>query len=367
MSYSQRYRKILVIATHCIGDSLLISIFTRSLRKAFPSAQIDVLVNARGEMVFGTNPDIDNLVEIPPRPSAADYFRLLRNHGRYDLVINEMLNDRTAIYSLIFGRYKLGAIDESLGTSWIKKIIFSKHIAEQHRFEHKMSRASRMLGLIDVEAVPRLISPEEALPTDIVQQLPEDYIVIHAPSSNEIKQWPVSYWVEVIESLLLNGYSIVLTGADLERDVFIVEEIVKQLPSSEKLISVLGKLSLAQTSTVIKGSYGFVGPDSGPGHLASGYSIPIVSIISVAPASKWSPWPYEEPINVQENLYKNGVTTQRVRNITLLQSDKSCVPCYANKCRVSDELYSPCLLDITPKQVLDAVEEMMPLKVSHDR
>lgn len=363
MSCPQSYQKILVIATHCIGDSLLITTFTRSLRNAYPNAQIDVLVNARGEMVFGTNPDVDNLVEIPSRPKLKDYRRILKERGRYDLVVNEMLNDRTAIYSFVFGKQRLGAVDEKLGGAWLKKWVFNKHITERHTFEHKMSRMARMLDLIGVEVVPRLISPEEALPDSVASRLPANYVVVHAPSSNEIKQWPVEYWVEVIEAMLNYGYNVVLSGAALERDQTIVSQLLEKLPKSERLFSVLGELTLAQTSTLLKHSDGFVGPDSGPGHMASGYPIPIVSLISVAPASMWSPWPYNMPVDHQNNLYANGCLKQVKGNVMLLQSDRSCVPCYKNKCEISDDFYSPCLKDIEPKRVIEAVQEMIPLKV----
>ncbi|MGD8172532.1 glycosyltransferase family 9 protein [Vibrio sp. TRT 21S02] len=363
MSCPQSYQKILVIATHCIGDSLLITTFTRSLRKAYPSAQIDVLVNARGEMVFGTNPDVDSLVEIPPRPKLKDYRRILKQRGRYDLVINEMLNDRTAIYSFVFGKKRLGAVDDSLKGAWLKKLVFNKYILEQNRFEHKMSRMARMLDQINVEVVPKLISPEEELPEIVKESLPKNYVVVHAPSSNEIKQWPVDYWIDVITAMLEQGYNVVLSGAALERDQAIVSELLDKLPPSEHLFSVMGQLSLAQTSTLLKQSDGFVGSDSGPGHMASGYPIPIVSLISVAPASMWSPWPYEMSVDRVNNLYSNGTLKQKQGNITLLQSNRDCVPCYKNKCQISDDLYSPCLKDIKPVRVIEAITETIPLKV----
>ena len=362
MSRSQRYQKILVIATHCIGDSLLITTFTRSLRKAYPNAQIDVLVNARGEMVFGTNPDVDNLVEIPPRPSLRDFFALRKQHGRYDLVVNEMLNDRTAIYSWFFGKQRIGAVDENLPGAWFKKWVFTHYIRETHNFEHKMSRMARILDLIDVDIEPQLVSPEAPLPESVSSCLPEQYVVVHAPSSNEIKQWPVHYWIKTVEQLLSHDYHVVLTGAG-ERDEQIVAQIVEQVPTSARLINVVGQLSLAQTSTLLKRSQGFVGPDSGPGHMASGYPIPIVSIISVAPASMWSPWPYHMPVERDRHLYQNGTAKQIQGNVTLLQSQRSCVPCYKNKCQISDDLYSPCLTDIQPEQVVEAVFDAIPIKV----
>lgn len=62
-------QRILLISTHCIGDSLIATTLSHSLRKAYPTAEIDVLVTERGEMVFTGNPDINQIVTIPRRPS----------------------------------------------------------------------------------------------------------------------------------------------------------------------------------------------------------------------------------------------------------------------------------------------------------
>lgn len=362
MKHLPNYQKILIVATHCIGDSLLITPFAKSLRRAFPQAQIDVLVNERGGMVFENNKDINGLVAIPAKPKPADYLRLVRLHGRYDLVVNEMLNDRTAIYSLVFGKDRIGAVDARLKGAWFKKWVFKKHIVERDNFEHKISRCARILDLIDVELIPKIESPQAALPAEIAAQLPEHYVVVHAPSSNEIKQWPVDNWLKLITQMLDLGYRIVLSGAPIDRDKMIVEQLLSALPSSENLVSVLGQLSLAQTSTLLKQSRGFVGPDCGPGHMASGFPVPLVILISVAPASKWAPWPYEMPVDRQHNLYQNRTPSLQIHhNVAVLQSERACVPCYKNKCRISDDLYSPCLADISPERVIDAVQRMIPL------
>ncbi|USD41273.1 glycosyltransferase family 9 protein [Vibrio sp. SCSIO 43135] len=365
MSRSNNFKKILVIATHCIGDSLLVTVFTHSLRAAYPDATIDVLVNSRGKAVFESNPDIDNVVEISRRAKLGEYLRLLRDFGRYDLTVNERLNDRTLIYSLLFGRKRLGPVHNKLKGAWLRRWAYNFHITERDTFEHKMSRMARMLDLIDVDVIPRLVSPEETIPLHVMKRLPERYVVIHTPSSNEIKQWPVEHWSLVIEHLLTLGYKIVLTGAPSSRDRDIVKGVLEAIPnpSHSQLYNALGDLTLAQMSMLIKNSDGFIGPDSGPGHMASGFPIPIITLISVAPASVWAPWPYGMSVSRHVNLYTNGrLPMQRQGNVMVLQSIRGCVPCFKNKCAISDDVYSPCLQDITPDQVVRAIQEMIPLK-----
>ncbi len=362
MTQSVNYNRILVLATHCIGDSLLVTALTRSLRQHYPEVQIDVLVTPRGRLIFEGNSDINHLIDFPQRPKPKDYLQFLREHGRYDLVVNERVTDRTAIYCLLFGRSRLGVVDESFGGVWFKKRVYDHHILERQDCEHKMSRMARMLDEINVAIEPEIVAPQEPLPTAVVEQLPPQYLVIHAPSSNELKQWPIEHWQQVIAQLIDNGYHIVLTGAPSERDKAIVDSLMSNFAEEKKLLSVLGQLSLAQTAMLIKQSLGFLGPDSGPGHLAAGFSVPIVSIISVAPASKWSPWPYKLTVDRSKNLYQNRIPVKQIQgNIAVLQSERACVPCDGSQCAISDDTYSPCLSDITPQQVVDAVKEMIPL------
>jgi heptosyltransferase-3 len=362
MKISTNVQKILVIATHCIGDSLLSTCLTRSLRNAYPQAEIDVLVTDRGRMVFNGNTDISNLISIPLKPKPKDYLRLIKHYFRaYDVVVNDRQTDRTAIYSWVFGKRRLGIVDLQEKSAWFKKWVYTDYVFEQGNYEHRLSRNLRILEPLDIPKKAIVVSPEAELPTHIIEKLPKQYIVVHTPSSNEIKQWPVEYWQQSITQLLNLGYRIVLTGANSDRDRQIVAQISKTLDGD--WINVAGELSLAQTSTLIKHSMGFVGPDSGPGHMASGYPIPIVSIISVAPASMWSPWPYDLPVNETENIYKNRIPVKQIiNNVAVLQSERSCVPCYKNKCQISDDFYSPCLQDISAQRLVDAVQELIPLR-----
>ena len=54
--------KILVIQQKMIGDVLLSSILCNSLRKAYPTAQIDYLVHENTVPVLENNPNIDTII-----------------------------------------------------------------------------------------------------------------------------------------------------------------------------------------------------------------------------------------------------------------------------------------------------------------
>ncbi len=76
--YLPRQSRILVIALRRLGDVLLTTPLIRSIRQAWPSATIDVLVFADTAPILAGNPDIDHVIAIPPKPGLGESLSLLR-------------------------------------------------------------------------------------------------------------------------------------------------------------------------------------------------------------------------------------------------------------------------------------------------
>ena len=88
-------QKILVVITQRIGDVLLSTPLIRSLRRAWPQAQLEVLVFAGTEGILQGNPDIDRIISVPQRLSLSGSLKLLAKLWRkYDLALSLMAGDR---------------------------------------------------------------------------------------------------------------------------------------------------------------------------------------------------------------------------------------------------------------------------------
>ncbi|MGC1881207.1 MAG: hypothetical protein WA703_08360, partial [Pseudolabrys sp.] len=81
--------RVLVISLRRIGDLLLTTPLIRSLRRAWPKAEIDALVFTNTAGIVDGNPDINRVIAMPPRPTLAQSAQLcMRLWRQYDIAVS---------------------------------------------------------------------------------------------------------------------------------------------------------------------------------------------------------------------------------------------------------------------------------------
>lgn len=97
--------RILVIQLRHIGDVLLTTPAVRALRRAYPEARIEFLVEQPSRPVLAANPDIDTILVRRPRESLWKGIQLLLDvrRRRYDLVVDYQHKVRTGLIALCSG------------------------------------------------------------------------------------------------------------------------------------------------------------------------------------------------------------------------------------------------------------------------
>jgi len=111
--------KILVITLRRLGDVLMTTPLLRTLRRRWPQATLDFLVNAGSDRIVKGNPDIDQVMTIPARPSAAQMLALVpRLWRRYHLAVSTQAGDRPTLLALLAARRRVGLVPLSGGGAW---------------------------------------------------------------------------------------------------------------------------------------------------------------------------------------------------------------------------------------------------------
>lgn len=108
-------KKILVIRFRRVGDSLLSLVLCSSLRKSFPYAQIDYVMDKNISSFYDNHPDIDNLIlfDNEEKHSLRKYVgkvRKLMSENKYDVIIDTRSTVQTLWFSLfsLHTPYRIG-------------------------------------------------------------------------------------------------------------------------------------------------------------------------------------------------------------------------------------------------------------------
>ena len=118
---------------------------------------------------------------------------------------------------------------------------------------------------------------------------PRAGIICHLGASQDRKTWPESSWVAFLQKLLDSGKEkITIIGSPDEKALS--EKICGQLIQGERVENLTGETQFGELKNFIATAKLYVGADSGPMHVASFCSTPILNL-SVGPVRFWETGP----------------------------------------------------------------------------
>lgn len=358
-------KTILVIVTRRIGDVLLTTPLIRSLKNAWPDAQIDVLVFDGTAGILSANPDIRNLLTIAARPSLGEHLGLLgKIWRRYDLAVSVIPGDRPTIYAWAAGKFRVGVMVASAKHRW-KQLLLNQWMPLDNLNTHTVLMNLRLTDLLGIERSHAVIvawsSEDEKqartlLPFDL-EATP--YALLHPYPMYAYKTWQRQGWLELAAWLNGQGISIVLSGGNSVDELAYVNELATNMPGS--VINAAGKLSLGAVGFVASRAKIYVGMDTAVTHIAAATGTPTVALYGPSNPVKWGPWP-------QDYQGKDGNTnpfvmrgSQTVGNVALVQGNdpRDCVPCLGEGCEKHVNSLSDCLQHLPAARVIAAAEVLL--------
>jgi heptosyltransferase-1 len=134
-------------------------------------------------------------------------------------------------------------------------------------------------------------------------------------------------------------FALIGGAGDISRQASVIDGAVRAPGGLDpsRIAGLAGRLNLIETKELIAEAALFVGPDSGPMHIASATRTPIVALFGPTDAAHFAPWRTEE-------------------RLTILQKDLDCRPCRQRGCRTNDYR---CLTGITPAESAAACEKRL--------
>ena len=329
-------KKILVIRLRRIGDVIMTTPAVSALRKAFPDALISYVVEEPFRELVEGNPDLDEVIVLEKNQSLRDFLGLIRKIRKEncDVVLDFHSGPRSSLITLFSkARLKLGYRIKYRNFIYHIKLSRKPETGYFHSVENHINFV-KALG-VDVETPPPLKIPQAKknevakVKKFIGENGLEGFkiIVIHIGAGNEFRDWGVENWAKLINLLVKRPQvKVVLIGANEDKKV--EEEILNK--SKDSIHSLVCKLNLREVRELISHSSLFVGPDSGPMHIAAATSTPIVALFGPTLPANFAPW--------------------QVKAI-LLEKEFDCRPCKQRRCIYED---FRCLHSINPEEVYQA-------------
>jgi heptosyltransferase II len=364
-------KRILVIRYRFIGDTILTVPFLRNLRRAYPNAQIDVLVGPQSGEVLTGCPYVNELITFDTtrfhkydqgsgeKKSFWHYVFKLRK-AKYDLVFVLKRSWSSAILSLLIGaRYRVGYATEG------RQILLTHSVP----FRTNMHEVESTLSVLEAASIPVLDRHLEAFISQseqdqIAPYIPQEIgnqkrVLIHAAAAHPDKLYPLESWAEVVRQLNeKHGFIPFFTGA--QQDFELYEQLQKL--SGVKGVNLAGKLSLRLSMALYSNLDLAVCTDSGPAHLAAAVGIPTLSIFGPTDPIRWRPYSALAKNQQQLSVTASGVaqtpitaaspTNAQIKlmdNVAVYDESLPCRPCNYHKTCID----RPCLTQLSANIVVE--------------
>jgi heptosyltransferase-3 len=339
--------RILVIALRRLGDVLLTTPLIRSIRRAWPDATIDAFVFADTAGILAGNPDLNGIITMPPRPSAAQSLALgARLFRRYDLAVSTQSGDRPTGFAIAAGRMRVALVEPRLNGRLKRALLHRNvpYVGGAHRVEGML----RLADALGIARVPELVCPR---PRAIDAMPAGDYAVIHATPMFRYKQWTKSGWRDLAAALTARGLTVIATGSPAESERRYLDDVW----DGAKVARLDGQLDWPQLAGLLSKARVYIGPDTSVTHLAAASGCPTVALYGPTDPRLWGPW----PVGGLDQPWAATGKIQRRGNVSLVQRAFACTPCQLEGCERRLDSYSSCLDELPAAQVIDAVQQAL--------
>jgi len=331
------FMKILLIDFLYIGDLLFTTPLIHELYSLNPQPRIDMLIDQKYADVMKYNPYLHEVIAVERaglRGHPLNNIRLIRKirASQYDVVINLHRNERTTVFTAFSGaKSRIGyARKGPYGLLFTQKFDAGSqlHIVDEYlSFLDYFELTRRGYGLeMYVDAPSRAEADQMWRAAGLEGRRA---VGVNAGSNWPSKRWLGEGYAKLAELLVENNLTPVFFGGETDR--VLVREILA-LTTAQPVVFT-GKISLLHLAALAKKCAVFVSGDSGPAHIAASQGVPTVVIYGPSTPERFHPYGVKH-ININAGV--------------------SCSPCKVSVCAAHK-----CMKNISPREVLTAVQELL--------
>jgi heptosyltransferase III len=325
-------KKILIIQLRRIGDAVFTLPAIGALRRAFPSAQIDFLVEAPADELVRMNPHLNQTL-VYDKNRALYWIGKIRSR-RYDAVLDFHANGRTLWLTFFSGARIRAGFDGPLS----RKLAYNRRVrpkSDQFIVEQKLDLVRALTDKTSSDDW----SWDLKLPADDLNEAAEalkkggstNRIIGFAPAHRHpIRAWSPEQFIETGKKLAEKDFRILLLGGPGEKDF--LNGIARGIGKSAMVKEASSVLELAAW---IAQCQAFLANDNGPQKIAMALGVPSLTIFG--------------PTNPKT------INPNRSPHFALRDETLFCIGCERKTCPYQHE----CMRNIAPDQVFQKLTSLL--------
>jgi len=314
------------------------------LKTHVPSSSFTYLVEEPYRRLVEGNPAIDRIIAVPAKQSRGDLLRLIRGirEDHFDALLDFHGGPRASWITLLGGaKLKVGYAIRGKRCLYDIRVPRGGPDGPVHSVVNHANLVRAFGAEFGPADIPPLILPEP-LPAETARVAEflgaaglgtsgsDRLVVLHVGAGNRFRDWGAGHLLELVKLLSkIPGTKVTFIGSDADKPAEV--RILEDAPG--RTFSLVGRLNLIEIRELVRRAALFVGPDSGPMHIAASTPTPIVAYFGPTLPAHFAPWrPRGEPT-------------------VILEKPLPCRPCPQRRCATDD---FRCLLGISPEEVYAA-------------
>ncbi len=335
--------KLLVVKTSSLGDIIHALPAITDVKSNIPDVTVDWVVEEAFVDIPSLHPAVSRVIPVAlrrwrgnlraARAEVKTFYGLLRSES-YDLVIDAQGLLKSALIAGL-ARGRTGGFDAKSSREGLSSLFYDEKVTVD-RTGHAIDRVRLLFAaLLDYAVVGEADSGLGANRTDC---LPPTVMLLHGTTWPS-KHWPVEHWRAVVALAEQDGFRVLVPAAS-SADRSRAETIARGFKDA----TVLPAMGLRELAEQIPGCTGAVCVDSGLGHLASAFGVPLVALYGPTDPALTGP--------------------RRKFQVTLVSDHLPCIPCRKRNCEFSireysSKIYPPCFTAATPEATWQALQRQI--------
>ena len=293
-------RKILLVRTDRIGDTLLTLPVAKPIKERWPDCKIDFLARTYTHPILKNVKEIGQILNYDPE----GVHRGIRGH---QLLATEIQQQNYEAAILFYPRFGLtsalwwAGIPRRIGTShrWYSFLLTDRvHQSRKECLKHEAEYNLDLLEPLFQDLPSEIPQFRLAIPEKTKRELQEiltandilgKYIVVHPGNGDSAPNLSLDQYRTIIQQISLSGIRVVLTGVNSEKEY---NESLKSDLSKNNITDLTGTLNLEQMIALLSEACGLITTSTGPAHIASSVGTPVATFYCPAiphTPDRWGP------------------------------------------------------------------------------